>query len=138
MERKELVNKINKQAGYADAVDAYRICDVYTELFGVKFFDTQKNPMDIKDQLIIMWDKIVNYGEVIESDYYYTNELCKACNKCGIIKPLNEYHKRARNKIDGHNLDCKVCAIKTNNEWVKKKLLQDPDYLENRKLKYKK
>ena len=92
MERKELVNKINKQAGYADAVDAYRICDVYTELFGVQFFDTQKNPMDIKDQLIIMWDKIVNYGEVIESDYYYKNnqQSNQSCsNHCSDYSPCN-------------------------------------------------
>ena len=32
----------------------------------------------------------------------------KACNKCGEVKPLSEYHKKHDNR-DGHDNRCKFC-----------------------------
>jgi hypothetical protein len=137
MNREELIKKINKQAGFVDVLDAFRICDVYTDLYGVQYFDTQKEPMDIEDQLILMWEKIKDYDKLINnSNWVNKQEVTKPCHKCHVIKPLNDYHK-CRKHEDGHKIDCKVCAIKQQQEWVKKKLLKDPDYHKKNRLKYK-
>ena len=35
----------------------------------------------------------------------------KQCTKCGVVKPLTEFHKRPETK-DGHRTDCKECNQK--------------------------
>lgn len=44
----------------------------------------------------------------------------KKCSKCGQTKSLDEFHKDKRNKIDGHQLQCKKCK----SEYSRKKYLQ--------------
>lgn len=42
----------------------------------------------------------------------------KACTKCGEIKPLTEYHKRAGRK-SGYKSECKECANTRHKVWRK-------------------
>ena len=43
----------------------------------------------------------------------------KKCNKCGIVKPLTEFHKRTSAK-DNHRGTCKECLKEPNREYRKK------------------
>ena len=39
------------------------------------------------------------------------------CSKCGVVKPLDDFHKKKDSK-DGKNSRCKSCAKKVAKEWV--------------------
>ena len=40
----------------------------------------------------------------------------KTCTKCGELKPLGDYHKRAASK-DGHKYICKACSVEEHRAW---------------------
>jgi hypothetical protein len=42
----------------------------------------------------------------------------KVCSKCGVEKPLEEYH-RNKNNADGRVVRCKPCALETSVQWRK-------------------
>lgn len=103
MTREGLIEKIEKQGRYADALDAYRICAVYTDLFGVEYF---KQTLTIEEELCVMYDKIKNYKEE-EIDYLITGT--KECVRCGEVKHVTEFHKRKLSK-GGRKAECKACT----------------------------
>lgn len=43
----------------------------------------------------------------------------KKCPKCGVEKPLSEYHKD-KNSKDGRSRACAVCATNQSKEWYRK------------------
>lgn len=45
----------------------------------------------------------------------------KVCTKCGIEKPISDFHKCSRNK-DGHLVVCKECTNKKQREYFNKTL----------------
>lgn len=49
----------------------------------------------------------------------------KRCTRCGIIKPIDEFHKHSTGKL---RPDCKECVLPLNREAHTKRLLGDPDY----------
>jgi integrase len=54
------INKLKRQAGYADVIDIYRLIHIYTIIFGVKYYDH----LSIEDQLILMWSELKEYRMV--------------------------------------------------------------------------
>ena len=141
MNREELIEKINNQSGYIDMVDAYRICSVYTDLFGVNNFERSKlgrrDGLSTEEQLIIMWDKINNYEVEVKKELYVDLNKTKICVGCNEEKKLYDYHKDKKCK-DGRKIYCKVCSIKLANEYKEKRLLEDQDYQKKLNEKYKK
>lgn len=52
------IEKVNRQAGYVDYIDAFRLTHIYTILYGG---ENVNNNMDIEDELVLMWDKLKKY-----------------------------------------------------------------------------
>jgi uncharacterized protein (DUF39 family) len=135
MTKEQLIKKIKKQAGFVDVLDAYRIVDAYTTLYGVEFFGTQTNPMSVEDQLIIMWDKILNSEKYIEIKEKQDRRK-KVCVECKEEYSLSNFHKD-RKKKDGHKIRCKACAVRIHQEYIAKRIAEDPYYkMRNNKKSY--
>ncbi len=45
-------------------------------------------------------------------------QLTKKCSKCGDKKPLKEFYKD-KNRKDGRNTYCKICAVEVSKQWYK-------------------
>jgi hypothetical protein len=137
MKREELIEKIKRQAGYVDMLDAYRVVDVYTTLFGVEYFDTRKQTLSVQEELILMWDRINRYEEIVSNDDYIdVNTKTKVCFTCGEETALINYH-RDKKKKDGRKIDCKHCAVKKHQDYVTKRIEKEPDYKKKLNDKYK-
>jgi len=52
----------------------------------------------------------------------------KKCNKCGVEKPHNQFHKRG----NGVQSKCKSCAVETSKEWYNNKKNHDKVFLYQR------
>jgi hypothetical protein len=97
MTREELIIKIENQRGLIDYIDAFIICDVYTDLYGIEI---GKDKLDIEDELIYMWVRIKNY------------KPGKICSFCGEKKMMDEFHNN-KSMIDKKQRRCKECSIKS-------------------------
>ena len=112
--REALIRKIELQNGMADAIDAYRICALYTELYGIKFYRN----IEIEDELIIMFEKLKQYKG--RKRIYNINIDKKVCRKCNEEKLLKDFHKLKSSK-DGRNYICAKCSNKAHTEWKERK-----------------
>lgn len=56
---------------------------------------------------------------VLEDQYMKT----KKCNKCGLVKSLNEFHIRKKSVSDGRGYSCKECVL----EYHKKTYQENPE-----------
>lgn len=61
----------------------------------------------------------------------------KVCSTCKVEKPLTEFHRETRNKIDGHQRICRACTLAHNKAWDDKnpghrKILRKQWYVKNR------
>jgi hypothetical protein len=139
--REELIDKVKRQAGYVDMVDAFRICSVFTDLFGVDNFDRTKSgnsPVGVEEQLVIMWDKIERYEDIItKPNYVNPDEAKKVCYDCGEEKFLSDF-QRDRKKKDGRKINCKVCSVEKQRLYIAMRLEKDPEYINKNNAKYRK
>ena len=56
----------------------------------------------------------------------------KKCNKCGVTKPITEYH-RDREKPSGVSTICKVCRCKATRDYNKKKRKKAKEHVVGRR-----
>lgn len=106
--REEIIQKIEKQGGWANAIDSYIICSIYTDMYGSHQF---RGVYTIEDELNIMYDRIKNKPKKI--NYVATGE--KECSRCNETKDINDFHLRKQSK-DGRKSECKDCS----NEYQRK------------------
>ena len=100
MNREEIIQKIEKQRGFCDTIDAFRIVGVYTDLYGVEYHDN----LSVEEELIYMYSMIKSFDDV--NDFKPTDE--KVCGKCKLSKQRTEFSKNSlsRDKKDKY---CKAC-----------------------------
>jgi hypothetical protein len=91
--RQALIDKVERQRGWVDVVDCFRIIDVFVDIYGDSGINI--DAFTEEDQVIYMYDKIKNYNS------YTTN----VCNKCSIEKPITEFYKR----LNTYTNICKIC-----------------------------
>jgi hypothetical protein len=60
----------------------------------------------------------------------------KKCTKCGLEKPLTDYHKASKNK-NGYRSQCKICTNRDNASREHKYIGQRKEYRENNKFTLK-
>lgn len=106
MTEKDFIEKVNKQRGFIDAVDAWRLIHFFTEKWGVMYYDK----LSIEDELCLMWMKL--------QEDKSTNK--KKCSKCKEYKLLDDFNKD-KNKRDGRCNYCKVCIVYYNKKRNDKK-----------------
>lgn len=106
MDRLKLIEKVEKQNGYVDIIDAYRICSVYTDIFGYSnmFGKQDINKLPVLEQLIIMYDEIKKHTD---------SDIKKVCSECGKEKNILDFYKSSSNR-DGYYKSCKYCSLKKN------------------------
>jgi hypothetical protein len=51
---KLFIEQVNKQSGWINEVDAFRLLSLYVEKFGVKYYDK----LSIEDELCLMWEDL--------------------------------------------------------------------------------
>lgn len=90
------INKIQRQSGFVDVIDAYKLISHYVDIFGIKYMDK----LDIEEELMCYYEELKSY--IKGGD---TMILRKKCNGCKEVKPINEYSKRN----DGYEYKCKGC-----------------------------
>lgn len=121
MNKIELLEKIDKQCGYIDAIDAFSLVSIFTDEFGIRFTN-----LSIEEELKWMYLKLKGYN--IRSVEFEMSE--KRCNKCNIIKNMDSFYINSSTH-DGRHYTCKVCCSKTGR-------IRDSESLEIEKDKIKK
>jgi len=51
---KLFIERVNRQGGYIDEIDAFRLLSLYVDKFGVKYYDD----LSIEDELCLMWEDL--------------------------------------------------------------------------------
>jgi hypothetical protein len=51
---KLFIERVNKQGGWIDEVDAFRLLSLYVDKFGVKYYEK----LDIEEELCLMWEDL--------------------------------------------------------------------------------
>lgn len=108
----EFINKVNKQRGWIDEIDAWRLVDIYEEIPNRRNIDNMK----VEDQLIYMYQFIIGRTKV--------NITTKKCASCGEVKELDSFYKDKK-RPDGLSPRCAECTRKYINEWRNKKDKKD-------------
>ena len=117
---KQLLRKLEIQNGQADLVDAFRIVALYTELYGVKYYEK----LSIEEELILMYEKLKEYKWSKKSIDYDINKDSKVCRRGNEEKLLREFYKKTDAK-DGRNNTCAKCSVELNQAWKKKRDLKN-------------
>lgn len=114
---KEFIDKVNKQRGWVDTVDAFLLVHFFTQRFGIIYTD-----LSIEDELIYMWEKLKS------DDVGYVIPTHKTCARCKGERSINDFYKSKGNK-DGKENTCKVCRRDYMGKWMdnhnKKKVSED-------------
>lgn len=118
MKREELIKKIERQRGYIDAVDAFAVVSIFTDLYGVKYYDN----LTIEEELIVMWDKIKNYKE--KTSYIVSDNDLLTCPCCKETKEAKHFYK-ARDRKNGRKSECSKCSVIYQRQWKEKKKLKN-------------
>lgn len=103
MEKNELLEKIERQSGYIDHIDAFRLISAFTDEFGVVYTTLQP-----EDELRWMFLKLKGYN--IRTVQFEKPE--KECIKCKETKNIDDFAKNIATK-DGRNSSCRLCNSKT-------------------------
>ena len=101
------INRVDKNSGYIDFVDAFRLLNYYIEIFGVKYMDR----ISIEDELIYYYGEIKLFIRRKITNIKYFRKKCNACKE---VKTLNEFSKR-RNSPDKLEYKCRACIKIYNN-----------------------
>ncbi len=124
MDKEELLEKIERQAGYIDVIDAYRLISVYTDEFGIL-----KTTLSVEDELIYMYMKLKGDSRIKKKDL--ESGKVKICKFCKIEKKHHEfnsyYYKEEKRRV----ATCKEC-MKNQKELLEKR----QDYYEELHYKY--
>jgi hypothetical protein len=51
---KLFIESVNKQNGWINEIDAFRLLSLYVDKFGVKYYDN----LNIEDELCLMWEEL--------------------------------------------------------------------------------
>jgi len=94
MDRVEFIEKVEKQHYYIDMVDAFILCSIFTDLYGL---DYTKDFEDMEEELVYMWCKIC----VKVKDKY--------CTRCETFKDKKDFTHNSSAK-DGLSYYCISCA----------------------------
>lgn len=105
MTEKDFIEKVKRQSGFIDVVDAYRLIHFFTEKWGIKFTD-----FSTEDELCYMWIRLQEEKE----------DCKKKCSKCKEYKLLDDFNND-KNKKDGRCSYCKVCIVYYNKKRNEKK-----------------
>ena len=103
IEAKLFVERIEKNSGYVDFVDTYRLISYYVDIFGIQF--THK--LSIEEELIIYYDKLKKFFATTNKDNF-TKLYYKKCSSCNLTKNKSEFSIR-RQAPDGLCYKCKSC-----------------------------
>lgn len=105
MTEKDFIEKVERQRGWVDLIDIYRLIHFFTEKWGVEITN-----LPIEDELMYMWMKL-------RED---KSNRTKVCYKCRIEKCLDDYHYNNHTK-DNRSSYCKVCMNLKSREYTMKK-----------------
>jgi hypothetical protein len=99
MEKIELLEKIEKQHGWVDVIDAYTIIHLFTEEFGII-----QTALSVENELTYMLMRL--RGDAVLWTDFETKK--KLCTKCGEEKFATEFQVNVAMK-DGRSSRCKAC-----------------------------
>lgn len=105
MTKEEFIAKVEKQHGYIDAIDSFRLVHFFTYEFGVI-----QTYMPVELELCYMYQKLKG-NKVLKRDYYGSRK----CQTCEIVKPATEYIDRVKHKR------CAEC-VKASRKWKRNKI----------------
>jgi len=99
----EFVEKVNKQSGWIDTLDAFCLIHFFTERFGVVYTE-----LSIEDELMYMWERLKLELQPKK------HQICKVCK---IKKDIEEYYIKRTSKY-GRELTCRECKRKYMRKWM--------------------
>lgn len=102
MTKEQFIQKVNKQRGWIDELDAYRLVSIFTDNFGVIYTE-----LPIEMELLYMWEKL----NEVENE-----KKTKICTNCKIEKELDDFYKDKKSK-DGRLPRCARCTREYISEW---------------------
>jgi hypothetical protein len=115
MTKEDLLKKIEKQVGYIDAVDAFRLISLYTDEFGIL-----KTKLSIEDELIYMYMKLRGYNNGKANDI--ESSKLKICTRCKIEKRhilFKSYYYKDEKKRKSTCMDCDAKYKDFSDNWHK-------------------
>jgi hypothetical protein len=110
MTKEEILDKIKKQHGYIDAIDAYILTSVYID----EYSDYFQAIGDIETQLIYMYNVLLT-GKQKKTKKIIPNHIIPdnyICIKCHINKDIIKFDRNNLKKL-GHDEICKDCKYLT-------------------------
>jgi hypothetical protein len=109
MTKKEIIEKIERQAGYIDAVDALCLISVFTDEFGIVM-----TKMDKEDELTWMYMKLKGYKEKdkTKSANFFERNKSKICRGCKIEKKHYEFKSYYYKDVKTRKSTCMDCDAK--------------------------
>lgn len=118
MKKEELINKIERQAGYIDALDAYRLISLYTDEFGIL-----KTKLSVEDELIYMYMKLKGYtGAFRGKAADIEGSRLKTCSSCKIEKRhtlFKSYYYKDEKRRKSTCFDCDKRHKDLSESWQK-------------------
>lgn len=120
-QKAQLLDRIDRNGGWIDHIDAFQLLSVYVEEFGVIY-----TALSIDEELSLIYYRLKGY-EVFEEDF--TDLKVKKCIRCGIKQKLTDFGKNW-SRIDGRMATCKICfrldPERSRKEWEEKEKKKSP------------
>jgi hypothetical protein len=115
LKKEQLLDRIERNGGWIDHIDAFQLLSIYIEEFGVIY-----TALSIDEELSLIYYRLKGY-EVFEEDF--TDLKVKKCIRCGIEQRLTHFGKNW-NLRDGRTATCKIChrldPERSRKEWEEK------------------